>query len=154
MLIRKKLILAIVSLTIITSITVTTRAAEQTWGINVSGGENHTLVLTENNAVWGCGDNIWYQLGIGDTQAAQRSLVRVKDGDMNTPSDYLEHINDIDAGWKHSLALDVNGFVWAWGRNCPISLKFLLNSTYPNGIIDNRPTIICLWRIIKERTRK
>jgi hypothetical protein len=73
---------------------------------------------------------------------------------MNTPSDYLEDINDIDAGWTHSLALDVNGFVWAWGENCPISLKFLLNSTYPNGIIGKSPTISFLWRIIKERTRK
>jgi len=94
MLFAKKLILAIVSLTIITTITVTTQAAEQTWGTKVSGGENHTLVLTENKAVWGCGEN------------------------------------------------------------CPISLKFLLNSTYPNGIIDNKPTISFLWRIIKERTRK
>ena len=94
MLFRKKLILGLVSLTIITSITVTTQAAEQTWGTKVSGGENHTLVLTENNAVS------------------------------------------------------------AFGENYPISLKFLLNSTYPNGIIDNRPTISFLWRIIKERARK
>ncbi len=36
---------------------------------------------------------------------------------MNTPSDYLEDINGFDAGWKHSLALDVNCFVWAWGNN-------------------------------------
>jgi alpha-tubulin suppressor-like RCC1 family protein len=34
---------------------------------------------------------------------------------MNTPR--LQDINDVDAGWKHSLALDVNGFVWSWGWN-------------------------------------
>jgi len=117
MLFGKKLILAIVSLTIITSITVTTRAAEQTWGIRVSGGENHTLVLTESNAVWGCGNNGFYQLGVGDDTAYKCTLIRVHDGDMNTASDYLEDINDIVAGWTHSLALDVNGFVWAWGDN-------------------------------------
>jgi len=75
MLFRKKLILAIVSLTAITIITLTSDAAQETTATKVSGGENHTLVLTENNAVWGCGEN------------------------------------------------------------CPISLKFLLNSIYRNGII-------------------
>jgi alpha-tubulin suppressor-like RCC1 family protein len=30
---------------------------------------------------------------------------------------YLEDIADIDAGWEHSLALDVSGFVWALGNN-------------------------------------
>jgi alpha-tubulin suppressor-like RCC1 family protein len=44
-------------------------------------------------------------------------LIRTKDGAMSTPSDYLEDINDIAAGLKHSLALDVNGFVWSWGNN-------------------------------------
>ena len=34
---------------------------------------------------------------------------------MNTP--HLQDINNIAAGWTHSLALDVDGFVWAWGRN-------------------------------------
>jgi len=30
---------------------------------------------------------------------------------------FLDDINDFDAGWMHSLALDINGFVWAWGKN-------------------------------------
>jgi alpha-tubulin suppressor-like RCC1 family protein len=34
---------------------------------------------------------------------------------MDTP--YLQDIDDVDAGWTHSLALDVNGFVWSWGWN-------------------------------------
>jgi len=75
MLFRKKLILGIVSLTAITMITITTEAGQETTGVKVSGGETHTLVLTESKAVSG------------------------------------------------------------WGENCPISLKFLLNSIYRNGII-------------------
>lgn len=131
MLLAKKLIPAIVSLTIITGVTVPTPAAEQTWGTKVSGGEDHTLVLTESKAVWGCGYNLYYQLGIGDDSAAKYTLIRVHDGDMNTASDYLEHINDIDAGWMHSLALDVNGFVWAWGWNEYGQLGD--SSTHPNS---------------------
>jgi len=75
MLFRKRLILGVISLATITIITLTSDAAQETTATKVSGGENHTLVLTENNAVSGCGEN------------------------------------------------------------CPISPKFLLNSTYPNGII-------------------
>ena len=85
--------------------------------IAVSGGEDHTLVLTANKWLWGAGDNYFYQLGIGDNRQSQYFLVRVHDGDINTPSGYLEDINDISAGWTHSLALDVNGCVLAWGYN-------------------------------------
>lgn len=92
--------------------------------IDISGGEDHTLVLTKNKSVWACGPNgkpgYWYGVlgtGSSDTTLVQKTLVRVWDGDMNTPSDYLEHISDIGAGWKHSLALDVNSYVWAWGND-------------------------------------
>ena len=97
---------------------------ENAKAIDISGGEDHTLVLTSNKSVWACGPNgkPWYWSGVlgtgsSDTTLVQKTLVRVWDGDMNTPSDYLENIDDIDAGWEHSLALDVNGFVWSWGWN-------------------------------------
>ncbi len=85
-------------------------------GIDISGGEDHTLVLTANKWPWACGDNGWYQLGIGNNQD-QKVLLRVLKGDTYSTSDYLENIDDLDAGWRHSLALDVNGMVWAWGDN-------------------------------------
>jgi len=82
--------------------------------IRISGGESHTLVLTQNNWPWGCGDNYFYQLGIGNVTSDQKFLVQVHGVD---DIGFLEDINDIAAGWKHSLALDVDGFVWAWGWN-------------------------------------
>jgi len=101
----------------------TAGAAERIPITKVSGGENHTLVLTKDNTVWSCGmnrDGIFeeYRGMLGDGTDTHRSiLVQVHDGDMNTPSTYLEDINDIAAGWVHSLALDANGFPWAWGSN-------------------------------------
>jgi len=97
----------------ITSLPATATIPDGARAINVSGGENHTLVLTALKTVWGCGDNFYYQLGIGNKED-QATLAQVHGpNDVN----YLEDINDIDAGWKHSLALDINSFVWAWGDN-------------------------------------
>ncbi len=85
--------------------------------VAVSGGETHSLVLTADANLWAAGYNSWYHLGIGDDTTEQNLLVRVHDGDMNSPSEYLEGIIAIDSGWKHSLAVDVNRHVWAWGCN-------------------------------------
>jgi len=112
---RKKLIISIISLIIpITNLTFADWK-ENAKAIKVSGGEDHTLVLTQNKCPWGCGANYAYQLGIGDSYY-RLTLVHVHGpGDVG----FLEDINDIDAGWLHSLALDVNRGVWAWGGNYP-----------------------------------
>ena len=92
--------------------------------VHISGGENHTLVLTQNKFAWACGDNSDNQLGLGpDALGYQPTLVRVHGpNDVN----YLEDINDVDAGYMHSLALDINGLVWAWGDNAVWAEKFLI----------------------------
>jgi alpha-tubulin suppressor-like RCC1 family protein len=100
--------------------------------IDISGGENHTLVLTKNKTTWACGPNgdpvystYYGVLGTGSTNASliAKTLIRVLGGNMGT--EYLQDINDVEARWKHSLALEsydpsdpnYNGYVWAWGWN-------------------------------------
>jgi len=99
---------------------------EDAKAIDVSGGEDHTLILTANNWVWASGPNGDYPYnnyyGVLGTDSNSfsldlNSLARVHDGGMGTESGRLEGINDVAAGWRHSLALDVNGFVWSWGWN-------------------------------------
>jgi alpha-tubulin suppressor-like RCC1 family protein len=77
----------------------------------VSGGEDHTIILTESNSVWGCGFGGNSQLG---NNSNKNRFVPVQ---VHGPKDVnnLEHIIAISAGWMHSLALDANGFVWAFG---------------------------------------
>jgi len=75
--------------------------------VKVSGGEDHTLVLTANKGVWACGPNGGYDydmhhyyygvLGIGSDEydLDQKTLIRVHGpNDVNCLAD----INDIDSG--------------------------------------------------------
>jgi alpha-tubulin suppressor-like RCC1 family protein len=128
---RQVLIIVSFILIIVANIAIASNREENAKAIDISGGESHTLVLTANKRTWACGPNggagYYGVLGTGSTNAnlVAKTLVQVHDGDMNTPSTYLEDINDVDAGLYHSLALesydpcDPNymGYVWAWGGN-------------------------------------
>jgi len=83
----------------------------------VSGGEDHTLILMKNGTLWSCGNNTFGQLGYGYFDVLpHKKLEQVLDGDMGTDSGFLENIIAMDGGWRHSLALEPNGVVWSWGR--------------------------------------
>jgi len=83
--------------------------------IDISGGEDHTLILTANKQPWACGPDsgpgpYFGVLGTGSTYAGliQKTLVRVHGPyDVNC----LDGINDLDPGWMHSLALDVKNLI-------------------------------------------
>ena len=69
------------------------------------------MVVDENGMVWTCGGST---LGHSGNPS---NLNLVVGGEMSTPSGYLENISGLGAGWLHSLVLDSNRHVWAWGSN-------------------------------------
>jgi len=85
--------------------------------LKVSGGENHTIVLAENRFVWICGPNgnpdeqYHGVLGTGSDSETliEKTLTQVWRDPTGTS--YLVDITEIAAGWMHSLALDIHGFV-------------------------------------------
>ena len=81
--------------------------------IAISAGDRHALALDEFGYVWAWGDNLTGQLGNGGTSSYGGTPVQVKK-DANTP---LADIIYIDAGFSHSLAIDIYGDVWVWGEN-------------------------------------
>ncbi len=88
----------------------------------VAAGFAHTVALRNDGTVWAWGDNEFGQLA--------RKSVTCKDPDNpklgedykcdSTPSQVYgvtRPVVGIAAGDMHTLALDDNGTVWAWGRN-------------------------------------
>lgn len=75
----------------------------------VAAGGNHSLALKKDGTVWAWGQNNSGQLGEG-TNNDNASPVQVK-------AFFLVRAMAIAAGGNHSLAVDGNGEVWAWGQN-------------------------------------
>jgi alpha-tubulin suppressor-like RCC1 family protein len=75
---------------------------------NIYCGESHNIILNENNELYVCGSNFYYQLGLGDN----------KNRNAYTK---LEHnfgkIKNIYCGAKHNIILNENNEVYVCGHN-------------------------------------
>src|SRR5579884_3346311 len=79
-----------------------------TGAVGVSAGSRHSLALKEDGTVWGWGSNVDGQLGDGPGLATTISFPVQVIGITAAA---------VAAGYGHSLAVDSDGTVWAWGRN-------------------------------------
>jgi len=75
--------------------------------IKISGGEEHTILLTNDGSVWGWGDNSSGQIGDNTTV----------DKDIPTQVSNLNNITSIACGRYHTIAIKNDGTVWGWGSN-------------------------------------
>jgi alpha-tubulin suppressor-like RCC1 family protein len=95
----------------------TTRADYYITGAAVAGNV-HSLVLKADGTVWGWGYTAEGQVGDGTLGPSQAQHwwgfpVQV----LTAPGVPLTSIVAIAAGQEHSLAVDAQGRVWAWGKN-------------------------------------
>jgi alpha-tubulin suppressor-like RCC1 family protein len=76
----------------------------------VSAGGYHTLAIQSNGTLWAWGNNTFgNQLGINTTTIIYQTSPAQVGG--------LSLWTQVSAGWVHSLALQTNGTLWAWGNN-------------------------------------
>ena len=75
----------------------------------VAAGNGHTLAVKTDGTLWAWGANDNGQLGIGSTANTSTPT--------QVPFPAGVQIVDVAAAGAHSMALDSNGNVWAWGRN-------------------------------------
>jgi len=80
----------------------------------IAAGANHSLALDSRGVVWGWGTNSSGELGNGTFSYPPDGAPYIAWA-INFPEPVT--IAAIAAGGSHSLALDTNGVVWAWGSN-------------------------------------
>ncbi|HMJ89475.1 MAG TPA: sigma-70 family RNA polymerase sigma factor [Candidatus Acidoferrum sp.] len=79
--------------------------------IDVSTSFTHCLALKSDGTIWGWGENLHGELGLGTSgrRDSERSIPV-----LSVPG---SNWNQVAAGGSHSLALQKDGTLWAWGNN-------------------------------------
>lgn len=80
--------------------------------ISVSAGAVHNLALCSDGTLAGWGDNLWNQLGTGNTDNAFTPVLVSTSGVLAGKS-----VVQIEAGGIHSMALCSDGTLAVWGEN-------------------------------------
>ncbi|MGH2773323.1 MAG: fibronectin type III domain-containing protein [Actinomycetota bacterium] len=85
--------------------------------VSVSAGKDHTLAIGSDNAVYAWGGNSDGALGDGTTEDRLEPVKVCAPGQSEPCTQFLSGIKKVEAGNGFSLALSVDGNLFAWGRN-------------------------------------
>jgi alpha-tubulin suppressor-like RCC1 family protein/Leucine-rich repeat (LRR) protein len=101
----------------------------QAWAANsrVSAGSTHSLAVLQDGTLWAWGDNTYGELGTGTSDLQALSPVQI-----GTSSNWVA----VSAGGGHSLGLNANHEVYAWGWNDhgQLGLSDTVNRNTPNKL--------------------
>jgi len=76
-------------------------------------GRQHSMLLTQNGAVYSWGCNKFYQLGCSDAKVVGfPKLVELLNGSRT-----IQECVKLSLGWDHTLALTALGYLIGWGSN-------------------------------------
>jgi alpha-tubulin suppressor-like RCC1 family protein len=85
---------------------------------SVSCGNSHTLILKNDNTLWGSGLNYIGQLGLGDIDKQDTFVQLLK---QDTPAKLLhrpiDNVKSVSCGVSHTLILKNDNTLWGSGNN-------------------------------------
>ena len=108
-------------------------------GIAAACGNEHSLILDEQNDVYSFGNNEDGVLGVDDIKLKSSKFIKVDFGKYN------KRIKSISAGTVHNFALTDDGKIFAWGSaqggQLGLNEKYLTKNIYKNFYIST-PTLV------------
>jgi len=95
---------------------------------SIATGWFHTLALKNDGSLWTWGYNYYGQLGDGRKTG-------IRDANPN-PKQIGTGFTSVAAGWQHSIAMQSDGTLWAWGdnRDGELGLDIVTNSSTPKQV--------------------
>ena len=116
--------------------------------LSAACGNEHTLILKDDNSVYGFGINEEGELGLKDKNIKTYKLNKINFGK------YSNQITQISAGTVHNLALTKDGRIFAWGSSqggqLGLSEEYLLNIPgFQDTLFLHEPTLIHINKSLK-----
>lgn len=84
---------------------------------DIAAGASHTLATKTDGSLWAWGNNANGQLADGTTAPVSTSKKLVATQAKASASTFVTGVRAIAGGASHTLALKIDGTVWAWGLN-------------------------------------
>jgi len=78
--------------------------------VAISAGSLHCLAIKTDGSLWAWGSN-------GKRMNGEGRLGDGTDSDRNVPTRIMDKVASISASAEHSMAIDFDGKIWAWGAN-------------------------------------
>ncbi|GFO68812.1 hypothetical protein GMLC_23910 [Geomonas limicola] len=115
-------------------------SAANDWA-QVAAGDFHTLALKGDGTLWAWGDNSLGQLGDNTNTPTGKQPEQILTGN---PGNFDSNWVAIAAGGGHSLGLQADGTLWAWGDNSDGQLgdpSIVGSVNFPSQIVNFNPPV-------------
>ncbi len=101
--------------------------------VQIAAGHAHSLFVTSDGTLWTSGWNRYCQLGLEGEVSPEKPLFDTVVTQPVAPG--LTNVVSVAGGYTHSLAVQDDGTLWAWGSNATGQLS--------TGTLSDLPSLVC-----------